>query len=71
MVGNWHVRWGYEFVVVVVVMRFGTPLSLSLSVTVTTVCFFFFFENLTTVSLLFALVVKEKWGRTVVHGRPF
>ena len=59
MVGNWHVRWGYEFVVVVVVMRFGTPLSLSLSVTVT------------TVGLLFAVVVKEKWGRTVVHDRPF
>ena len=59
MVGNWHVRWGYEFVVVVVVMRFGTPVSLSLSVTVT------------TVGLLFAVVVKEKWGRTVVHDRPF
>ena len=59
MVGNWHVRCGYEFVVVVVVMRFGTPLSLSLCVTVT------------IVSSLFALVVKEKLGKTVVHGGPF
>ena len=59
MVGNWLV-WRYEYVVVVVVMRFGT-LSLFLYISVTT-------DNS---QFIICFGCEKKVGRAVVLGGPF